>query len=177
MSDVSDVQLRKAEFARPGTRPAVRAVRGSAHRGRQAHPRRGAGCAPGADGRHDRGLLLPPIGTEPSTHGLVYALWKRGSYVLLASCCGRTVTWTGRPTRATDSLVAGPRGLREPGEPPRGVDAVATGRRGAGCPALAVDAAGRRLGRGGGSYDRAAGPGRPAGPADRADLRRRYSSS
>ena len=53
-----------------------------------------------------------------------------------------------------DSLVAGPRGLREPGEPPRGVDAVARADAVL-VPALAVDAAGRRLGRGGGSYDRA----------------------
>ena len=53
-----------------------------------------------------------------------------------------------------DSLVAGPRGLREPGEPPRGVDAVARADVVL-VPALAVDAAGRRLGRGGGSYDRA----------------------
>ena len=44
--------------------------------------------------------------------------------------------------------------MREPGEPPRGVDAVARADVVL-VPALAVDAAGRRLGRGGGSYDRA----------------------
>jgi 5-formyltetrahydrofolate cyclo-ligase len=51
-------------------------------------------------------------------------------------------------------MVPGPRGLLEPGEPPRGVDAVARADAVL-VPALAVDGAGRRLGRGGGSYDRA----------------------
>ena len=53
-----------------------------------------------------------------------------------------------------DSLVPGPRGLREPGEPPRGIEAVARADAVL-VPALAVDRAGNRLGRGGGSYDRA----------------------
>jgi 5-formyltetrahydrofolate cyclo-ligase len=51
-------------------------------------------------------------------------------------------------------MVPGPRGLLEPGEPPRGVDAVARADAVL-VPALAVDTVGRRLGRGGGSYDRA----------------------
>ena len=51
-------------------------------------------------------------------------------------------------------MVPGPRGLLEPGEPPRGVDAVARADAVL-VPALAVDGAGRRLGRGGGGYDRA----------------------
>ncbi|RZU73130.1 5-formyltetrahydrofolate cyclo-ligase [Micromonospora kangleipakensis] len=53
-----------------------------------------------------------------------------------------------------ESLVAAGRGLREPTGPPLGRSAVAD----AGLvvvPALAVDHRGRRLGRGGGSYDRA----------------------
>jgi 5-formyltetrahydrofolate cyclo-ligase len=53
-----------------------------------------------------------------------------------------------------DSLVPGRRGLLEPGEPPRGVAAVARADAVL-VPALAVDRAGNRLGRGGGSYDRA----------------------
>jgi 5-formyltetrahydrofolate cyclo-ligase len=50
--------------------------------------------------------------------------------------------------------VPGPRGLAEPGEPPRGPEAVARADVVL-VPALAVDHAGNRLGRGGGSYDRA----------------------
>jgi 5-formyltetrahydrofolate cyclo-ligase len=51
------------------------------------------------------------------------------------------------------SLVPGPFGLREPGGRRLGVSAIAS----AGAvlvPALAVDVAGHRLGRGGGHYDR-----------------------
>ena len=50
--------------------------------------------------------------------------------------------------------MPGPRGLLEPGEPPRGVGAIARADAVL-VPALAVDRAGNRLGRGGGSYDRA----------------------
>src|SRR5258708_85847 len=53
-----------------------------------------------------------------------------------------------------DSLAAGPRGLLRPTEPPRGVTAVTSADLVI-VPALAVDRRGRRLGRGGGSYDRA----------------------
>ncbi|GAB1643201.1 5-formyltetrahydrofolate cyclo-ligase [Krasilnikovia sp. MM14-A1259] len=53
-----------------------------------------------------------------------------------------------------DSLLPGPRGLREPAGPRLGVTAVTTADLVV-VPALAVDRAGRRLGRGGGSYDRA----------------------
>jgi 5-formyltetrahydrofolate cyclo-ligase len=71
------------------------------------------------------------VGTEPDTRGLVFALWKRGSYVLLPLL---------RPDGDLDwASYEGPDSL---------VDAVLV-------PALAVDRAGNRLGRGGGSYDRA----------------------
>jgi 5-formyltetrahydrofolate cyclo-ligase len=53
-----------------------------------------------------------------------------------------------------DSLAAAPRGLLEPTEPPRGPAAVTSADLVI-VPALAVDRGGRRLGRGGGSYDRA----------------------
>lgn len=52
------------------------------------------------------------------------------------------------------SLVAAGRGLREPTDPPLGPEAVA-GATLVIVPALGVDHRGRRLGRGGGSYDRA----------------------
>ena len=93
------------------------------------------------------------VGAEPDTRGLVYGLWKRGSYVLLPVLrADGDLDWASY--EGPDSLVPGPRGLREPGEPPRGVDAVARADAVL-VPALAVDQAGNRLGRGGGSYDRA----------------------
>jgi 5-formyltetrahydrofolate cyclo-ligase len=52
------------------------------------------------------------------------------------------------------SLVPASRGLLEPSGPRLGPDAVATADVVL-CPGLAVDRRGRRLGRGGGSYDRA----------------------
>ena len=93
------------------------------------------------------------VGAEPDTHGLVYALWKRGTYVLLPLLRpDGDLEWASY--EGPDSLVPGPRGLREPAEPPRGVQAVARADVVL-APALAVDQAGNRLGRGGGSYDRA----------------------
>ena len=93
------------------------------------------------------------VRAEPDTHGLVYALWKRGSYVLLPVLrADGDLDWASY--EGPDSLVPGPRGLSEPGESPRGTDAVARADAVL-VPALAVDRAGHRLGRGGGSYDRA----------------------
>ncbi len=93
------------------------------------------------------------VGSEPDTRRLVYALWKRGSYVLLPLLRpDGDLDWASY--EGPDSLRPGPRGLLEPAEPPRGADAV-TRADVVLVPALAVDAAGRRLGRGGGSYDRA----------------------
>ncbi len=151
VSDVSDVQLRKAEL-----RAQVLARRSAL----PADQRTAAGKL-----IRDAVLAAPQvqmagtiaayysIGAEPDTHGLVYALWKRGSYVLLPVLRpDGDLDWASY--EGPDSLVPGSRGLREPGEPPRGVDAVARADAVL-VHALAVDAAGRRLGRGGGSYDRA----------------------
>jgi 5-formyltetrahydrofolate cyclo-ligase len=93
------------------------------------------------------------IGTEPGTLSLLFALWKRGTYVLVPKLLpGGDLDWASY--EGPDSLAPGPYGLLEPVEPPRGPAAV----RGADLvivPALAVSAAtGTRLGRGGGSYDR-----------------------
>lgn len=93
------------------------------------------------------------VGAEPGTRGLVYALWKRGSYVLLPVLrADGDLDWASY--EGPDSLVPGPRGLRQPGEPPRGVGAVARADVVL-VPALAVDRSGNRLGRGGGCFDRA----------------------
>ena len=93
------------------------------------------------------------VGTEPDTRGLLFALWKRGSYVLLPLLRpDGDLDWASY--EGPESLVPGPRGLLEPGEPPRGPGAVARADVVL-APALAVDRAGNRLGRGGGSYDRA----------------------
>ncbi|HEY1344408.1 MAG TPA: 5-formyltetrahydrofolate cyclo-ligase, partial [Streptosporangiaceae bacterium] len=64
------------------------------------------------------------LASEPDTHGLVYALWKRGSYVLLPLLRpDADLDWASY--EGPDSLRPGPRGLAEPAEPPRGMDAVA----------------------------------------------------
>ena len=151
MSDVSDVRLRKAELraqvlARRSALPAdQRAAAGTLIRDAVlAEPQvQMAGTI----------AAYYSIGAEPGTHGLVFALWKRGSYVLLPVLRpDGDLDWASY--EGPDSMVPGPRGLLEPGEPPRGVDAVARADAVL-VPALAVDGAGRRLGRGGGSYDRA----------------------
>ena len=93
------------------------------------------------------------IGTEPDTHGLLFGLWKRGTYVLLPVLLpDGDLDWASY--EGPDSLRPGPRGLLEPGEPVRGVGAVCSADLVL-VPALAVDHSGLRLGRGGGSYDRA----------------------
>jgi len=93
------------------------------------------------------------VGSEPETHGLLFALWKRGTYVLLPILLpDGDLDWASY--EGPDSLRPGPRYLTEPTEPPRGAGAVSSADLVL-VPALAVDHSGVRLGRGGGSYDRA----------------------
>jgi len=93
------------------------------------------------------------VGAEPDTHGLVFALWKRGTYVLLPLLRpDADLDWASY--EGPDSLAPGPRGLLEPTEPGRGVTAITSADLVI-VPALAADRGGQRLGRGGGSYDRA----------------------
>jgi len=93
------------------------------------------------------------VGAEPETHGLIFALWKRGAYVLLPLLRpDGDLDWASY--EGPDSLAPGPRGLLEPTEPPRGVTAITSADLVI-VPAVAVDRGGARLGRGGGSFDRA----------------------
>ena len=93
------------------------------------------------------------VGTEPDTRGLIFALWKHGSYVILPVLLpDGDLDWASY--EGPDSLAPGPRGLLQPVEPVRGPGTVARADIVL-VPALAVDVFGHRLGRGGGSYDRA----------------------
>jgi 5-formyltetrahydrofolate cyclo-ligase len=93
------------------------------------------------------------VGTEPDTRGLIFALWKRGSYVVLPVLLpDGDLDWASY--EGPESLAPGPRGMLQPVEPVRGTGTVARADVVL-VPALAVDVRGRRLGRGGGSYDRA----------------------
>lgn len=93
------------------------------------------------------------IAAEPGTARLLEELVRAGKRVLLPVL---------RPDLDLDwaaydgprSLRPRPRGLREPAGPLLGVEAICTAEAVL-LPGLAVDEAGTRLGRGGGSYDRA----------------------
>jgi 5-formyltetrahydrofolate cyclo-ligase len=91
------------------------------------------------------------VGTEPGTGPLLDALVAAGRRVLLPVLLpDDDLDWAVH----TGPLVSARRGLLEPPGPRLGVEAV----RGADVvltPGLAVDPTGARLGRGGGSYDRA----------------------
>jgi len=102
------------------------------------------------------------VGTEPETAALVFALWKRGSYVLLPVLrADNDLDWASY--EGPDSLAPGPHGLLEPTEPRRGVAAITSADLVI-VPALAADPRGYRLGRGGGCYDRALARVGPAVP-------------
>ena len=91
---------------------------------------------------------------EPATLPLLAALRSRGVRVLLPLLRDdldlEWADYDGRPER----LVAGPRGVLQPDGASLGLAGI-TAAALVLAPALAVDAAGRRLGQGGGSYDRA----------------------
>jgi 5-formyltetrahydrofolate cyclo-ligase len=91
-----------------------------------------------------------PVGSEPGGPDLLSVLAAEARVILPVLLPDGDLDWAAYE----GVLVAGPRGLLEPPGPRLGVDAL----RSAGLvlvPALAVDARGRRMGRGGGSYDRA----------------------
>lgn len=97
-----------------------------------------------------------PVGSEPGgpdlPDALAGALGSGGQFLLPVLCPDLDLDWA--PYGGPGSLVAAGRGLREPTGGRLGPAAVST----AGLivvPAVAVDHTGLRLGRGGGSYDRA----------------------
>lgn len=93
------------------------------------------------------------IGTEPSTVQLLAELWSSGCRVLLPVLRDDLdLDWAIYDQQ--DGVVQGARGLWTPTGPRLGVEAVASADVVV-APALAVGRDGTRLGRGGGSYDRA----------------------
>ena len=95
------------------------------------------------------------VGREPGTGLLLDALRAAGKRVILPVLLpDNDLDWATYDSPA--SLASARRGLLEPTTPTLGVDAVA-GADVVVVPGLAVDPTGMRLGRGGGSYDRALG--------------------
>lgn len=95
------------------------------------------------------------VGREPGTAPLLDGLVRAGKRVVLPVLLpDNDLDWA--VYAGPDSLVPGPRGTLEPAAPPLGPDSLGTADVVV-VPALAVSAAGMRLGRGGGSYDRALG--------------------
>lgn len=95
------------------------------------------------------------VAAEPATWGLLDELLARGQRVLLPVLRGDfDLDWAAY--EGTGSLRAAGRGLREPTGAMLGVEAISTADAVL-VPGLAVDPTGIRLGRGGGSYDRALG--------------------
>ncbi|WP_238993221.1 5-formyltetrahydrofolate cyclo-ligase [Nocardioides caldifontis] len=93
------------------------------------------------------------VGTEPGTGPLLEALLDAGRRVLLPVVLpDLDLDWAVH----TGTLRSAGRGLLEPVGPTLGPEAVATADVVL-TPGLAVDRSGMRLGRGGGSYDRALG--------------------
>jgi len=93
-----------------------------------------------------------PVGSEPGGADLPDVLASHARVLLPVLLPDGDLDWAA----FSGTLVSGPRGLREPEGPRLGPAAVRSADLVL-VPALAVDRRGMRLGRGGGSYDRALG--------------------
>jgi 5-formyltetrahydrofolate cyclo-ligase len=95
------------------------------------------------------------VGREPGTGALLEALVAAGKRVILPLLQpDNDLDWA--TYSGAEALASAGRGLLEPTGPPLGADSIATADAVL-VPGLAVDHTGLRLGRGGGSYDRALG--------------------
>jgi 5-formyltetrahydrofolate cyclo-ligase len=95
------------------------------------------------------------LSNEPGTGPLIEELHAMGRRIILPVLMpDNDLDWAAYS--GPDLLVPATRGLLEPAGPRLGPEAVATADVVL-CPGLAVDRSGRRLGRGGGSYDRVLG--------------------
>jgi len=93
------------------------------------------------------------VSTEPGTGPVLERLHAMGRRVILPLLLpDHDLDWA--PYTGPEALMPGRRGTLEPGAPRLGPDALATADVVL-APGLAVDRTGMRLGRGGGSYDRA----------------------
>lgn len=111
-----------------------------------------AGHAGELAGPGDTVAAYVSVGAEPGTRPLLDALRARGVRVLLpVLLADNDLDWA--PYEGADALAPASRGLLEPTGARLGPDAVCTASLVL-LPGLAVDRAGLRLGRGGGSYDR-----------------------
>jgi 5-formyltetrahydrofolate cyclo-ligase len=124
-------------------------------RGREERERLGVALAAYAPGLGP-GPIAAFVGIrgEPHTLPLLAALRARGVRVLLPLLLDDLDLEWADYDGAPESLVEGPRGVLHPPGPSLGLDGIAAAELVL-APALAVDAEGRRLGQGGGSYDRA----------------------
>jgi 5-formyltetrahydrofolate cyclo-ligase len=91
------------------------------------------------------------VGTEPPTPPLLDALLTAGVRVLLPVIAGE-LDWA--DYTGAESMTPGPLGINEPSGAPLGPETISTAELVI-VPALAIDRAGNRLGRGRGFYDRA----------------------
>lgn len=95
------------------------------------------------------------VGTEPGTTALLDALRAAGKRVIVPVLLpDNDLDWAAYDGSDADSLVAAGRGLLEPLGDRLGLPTIGTADVVL-VPGLAVSPAGERLGRGGGSYDRA----------------------
>ena len=145
------------EAAKAALRDQVRAGRQVPEPAAAGRSRTAAALAISRD--HETLALYCSVGTEPDTWPLIDALYGQGCTVLLP-VLGR---WPDGAVRRTPDwavyagpvdLRAGYAGIPEPTSPALGADALRTASL-IWCAALAATPSGRRLGTGGGWYDRA----------------------